>query len=234
MKFFLIFVVVSLPLASCASASNQYETVVEPTILLETQKSVIDKPVKNDKPVMCYEPTGYDNEPIPIDTGVFRDAPIDIISRALFIDRLKVSPLWEKIERKQEDQTGFKLNEMNKYLSISGDGPNPKQIHKIYYHSIDSYKRNEYGHQLLDQEKFAMTEIIDLVIDDHDKATEILDQLYQQYLVKVQNNDVLSDGETLHTYVRYDDKFFELWGLSRDTHSIEACNFNMLTTLTIS
>ena len=79
-----------------------------------------------------------------------------------------------------------------------------------------------------------MTEIVSLVIDDHDKAAEILDQLYRQYLIKAKNNNVLSDRETLHSYVRYNEILFELWGLSRNTHPLEVYNFNMLTTLTIS
>ncbi|MGP9493598.1 hypothetical protein, partial [Psychrobacter sp. AOP7-B1-24] len=92
----------------------------------------------------------------------------------------------------------------------------------------------KYGHQLLDQEKFGMTETINLVINDHDKADAILDQLYQQYSVKVENNDVLSDGETLHSYVRYKGILFEIWGINRTNHPIEKCNFAFLTSLSIS
>ena len=79
-----------------------------------------------------------------------------------------------------------------------------------------------------------MTEIISLVIDDHEKADAILDQLYQQYIIKVKNNDVLSDGETLHSYVRYNGILFEIWGMNRTNHPIKECNLTLLTGLTIN
>lgn len=229
-----IFIVLSALLASCTSLSAKEVTSTEPTIVANTQKPIVVDHLEVNKPVTCYEPYGYDNEPIPVVTGLERSTPLDIISRELFIERLEMSSLWKEVSYSNHFKRNFSFSDINGFLSIDGDDPKPKQLQEITYIPFDLNKRKAYGHQLLDQEKFAMTEIINLVIDDHDKATEILDQLYQQYLVKVKNNDVLNDGETLHTYVRYDDKLFELWGLSRDTHSIEACNFNMLTTLTIS
>lgn len=205
---------------------------------LGTQKTLEKKSETDDKPVVCYE-RSVDPflvlKKTPLDTGVLRDKPIDIISRNIFIEKLKRSPLWKQIEHQYEERAGFKMNRLNGYLSISLDnsGLNSANIQKIYYSPIDYRKRNKYGHQLLNQEKFGMTEAINLVIDDHGKATEILEQLYQQYLVKVENNDVLSDGETLHTYIRYEGKLFELWGINRNTHPIEECNFSMLKTLII-
>ena len=210
--------------------------VSEPALLQDDKQAIINEPVNNKKPVRCYEPPEYDNPPELPDTGVHRETPIDIVLKELFIKRFKASPLWEKTERKDENRSTFRLSEINGFLQIKGDGSFSKseKITKIAYIPLDLNKRNKYGHQLLDQEKFAMTEIIDLVINDHQKAAAILDQLYQQYSVKVKNNDVLSDGETLHSYVRYNGILFELWGLSRNTHPLEVCNFNMLTTLTVS
>ena len=236
MKKILILAAMSLPLASCASVSNKHEVVAESTELSDIKEIVTDESVNNDKPVRCHEPTGYDNQPIPLDTGVLREAPIDVIPKELFIERLEASSLWSKVSHVNSFKSDFSLSEINGFLQIRGDGSFSKSedITKVTYSPLNVNKRKKYGHQLLDQEKFGMTETVNLVINDHDKADAILDQLYQQYSVKVENNDVLSDGETLHSYVRYNGILFELWGLSRNTHPLEVCNFNMLTTLTVS
>ena len=208
----------------------------EPALLQDDEQAIISEPVKSDKSVICYEPPEYDNPPELPDTGVRRETPIDVVPKELFIERLEASPLWEKVSYSNHFEREFLLEKVNGFLQIKGDGSFSKseKITNIAYFPLDIDERNKYGHQLLDQEKFAMTEIIDLVINDHQKAAAILDQLYQQYSVKVKNNDVLSDGKTLHSYVRYNGILFELWGLSRNTHPLEVCNFNMLTTLTIN
>ena len=128
-----------------------------------------------------------------------RETPIDVVPKELFIERLEASPLWEKVSYSNHFEREFLLEKVNGFLQIKGDGSFSKseKITNIAYFPLDIDERNKYGHQLLDQEKFAMTEIIDLVINDHQKAAAILDQLYQQYSVKVKNNDVLSDGKTL-------------------------------------
>lgn len=203
---------------------------------LRHSKKMEKKSKTDDKPVVCYEQSV---DPFlvlkktALDTGVLRDEPIDIILKDLFIEKLEASLLESKGYFTNHYKLRFDLNDINSKISINSDGLNPEKIQKIYYSPIDYRKRNKYGHQLLNQEKFGMTEAINLVIDDHGKATEILEQLYQQYLVKVENNDVLSDGETLHTYIRYEGKLFELWGINRNTHPTEECNFSMLKTLII-
>ncbi|MGP9669374.1 MULTISPECIES: hypothetical protein [unclassified Psychrobacter] len=232
----LIFIAMSLSLASCTSLSTSKVMASEPALLQDDEQAMINEPVNNDKPVMCHEPTGYDNQPIPLDTGVLRETPIDVIPKELFIERLKASPLWEQTERKDEDRSSFRLSEINGFLQIQGDGSFSKseKITKIAYSPLNVKQRNKYGHQLLDQEKSAMTEIINIVINDHDKAAAILNQLYQQYSVKVENNEILSDNETLHTYIRYNNILFELWGMNRTSHYIKECNLAMLTGLTIN
>ncbi|MGP9493597.1 hypothetical protein [Psychrobacter sp. AOP7-B1-24] len=227
----LIFIAMSLSLASCTTASTSEVMVSEPALLQDDEQAIINEPVNNKKPVICYEPPEYDNPPELPDTGVRRETPIDVVPKELFIGRFKASPLWEQTERKDEDRSSFRLSALNGFLQVRSS---PTHVKKVTYTPLDVSKRNKDGHQLLDQEKSAMTEIIDLVINDHQKAAAILDQLYQQYSVKVKNNDVLNDGETLHSYVRYNGILFELWGLSRNTHPLEVCNFNMLTTLTVS
>ena len=232
----LIFIAMSLSLASCTSLSTSKVIASEPALLQDDEQAMINEPVNNNKPVICYEPPEYDNPPELPDTGVRRETPIDVVPKELFIERLEASPLWEKVSYSNHFEREFLLEKVNGFLQIKGDGSFSKseKITNIAYFPLDIDERNKYGHQLLDQEKFAMTEIIDLVINDHQKAAAILDQLYQQYSVKVKNNDVLSDGKTLHSYVRYNGILFELWGLSRNTHPLEVCNFNMLTTLTIN
>ena len=224
----------SLSLASCTTLSTSKVMASEPALLQDDKQAMINEPVKSDKSVICYEPTGYDNQPIPLDTGVLRENPINVVSKELFIKRLEASPLWEKVSRANLFKSDFSLNDINGFLQTSGDGPTPKQINKIAYSPLSAKQRNKYGHQLLDQEKFAMTEIANIVIDDHDKAAEILDQLYQQYIIKVKNNNVLSDGETLHSYVRYNGILFEIWGMNRTNHPIKECNLTLLTGLTIN
>ncbi|MBE0443485.1 hypothetical protein EI164_15805, partial [Psychrobacter sp. FME13] len=217
----LIFIAMSLSLASCTTLSTSKVIASEPALLQDNEQAIINEPIKPDKPIICYEPSEYDSLPALPEIDILRDASINIISRELFIKRLKASPLWEKVSRANLFKSDFSLNDINGFLQTSGDGPTPKQINKIAYSPLSAKQRNKYGHQLLDQEKFAMTETVNLVINDHDKAAEILDQLYQQYLVKVENNEILSDDETLHTYIRYNNILFELWGMNRTSHSIK-------------
>ena len=186
----------------------------------------------DDKPVVCSglsEETNRMKKRRPLDTGVLREAPIDVIPKELFMERLEASPLWDKVNHLNSLKNSFSLKELNGFLTIMGDsiGQRSERLNKISYSPLDVDKRNEFGHQLLDQEKFAMIEIINIVIEDRGKATEILEQLYQQYLVKVENNEVLSDGMTLHTYIRYRGMLFELWGTN------QGCKLNLLTGISI-
>ncbi len=203
----------------------------EPALLQDDEQAIVNEPVNNNKTVRCYEPSEYDSLPALPEIDVLRKTPIDVVPKELFIERFKASPLWEQTERKDEDRSSFRLSVLNGFLQVRSS---PTQVKEIAYSPLDVKQRNKYGHQLLNQEKSAMTEIINIVIDDHDKAAEILDQLYQQYLVKVENNEILSDDETLHTYIRYNNILFELWGMNRTSHSIKECNLAMLTGLTIN
>ncbi|MBF0658374.1 hypothetical protein IPZ60_06435 [Psychrobacter sp. NG25] len=232
----LIFIAMSLSLASCTSLSTSKVMASEPALLQDDEQAVINKPVNNKKPVRCYEPSEYDIKPELPDTGVRRETPIDVVPKELFIERLEASPLWEKISYSNHFERDFLLSEINGFLKIKGDGSFSKseKITKVTYSPLNVNKRKKYGHQLLDQEKFGMTATVNLVINDHEKAAAILDQLYQKYSVKVENNDVLSDGETLHSYVRYNDILFEIWGINRTNHPIKECKFSFLTILSIS
>ena len=221
----------SLSLASCTSLSTSKVIASELALLQDDEQAMINEPVNNNKPVICYEPPEYDNPPELPDTGVRRETPIDVVPKELFIERLEASPLWEKVSYSNHFEREFLLEKVNGFLQVRSSSTHVK---KVTYTPLDVNKRNKYGHQLLDQEKSAMTEIINIVIDDHDKAAAILDQLYQQYMAKVRSNEMLSDNETLHTYIRHDGILFELWGANRTKYDIAECNLKMLMTLTIS
>ncbi|MGP9493344.1 hypothetical protein [Psychrobacter sp. AOP7-B1-24] len=232
----LIFVAMSLSLASCTSLSTPKVMASEPALLQANEQTIINEPIKPDKPIICYEPSEYDSLPALPEIDVLRETPIDVLPKELFIERLEASSLWSKVSHVNSFKSDFSLSEINGFLQIQGDGSFSKseKITKIAYSPLNVKQRNKYGHQLLDQEKSAMTEIINIVINDHDKAAAILNQLYQQYSVKVENNEILSDNETLHTYIRYNNILFELWGMNRTSHYIKECNLAMLTGLTIN
>ena len=222
----LLFGALSLLLASSSGHAIQTVPIGKSTVEVD------------DKPVVCSglsEETNRMKKRRPLDTGVLREAPIDIIPKELFMERLEASPLWDKGQYTNHYKRSFDLEQFNAWFSFSGIiGLEPEQIHRIHYRNLDVRKRNQDGHQLLAHEKFAMTEIINLVIDDRAKAEEILEQLYTKYLVKVQNNETLSDHETYHAYVRYQGILFEMWGITRANHPIEECNYEMLTALVIN
>ena len=205
---------------------------------LAAEKVTKGKSIGTAESVISYDQPNRSNrmkKRRPLDTGVLREAPIDVIPKELFMERLEASPLWDKGQYTNHYKRSFDLEQFNAWFSFSGIiGLEPEQIHRIHYRNLDVRKRNQDGHQLLAHEKFAMTEIINLVIDDRAKAEEILEQLYTKYLVKVQNNETLSDHETYHAYVRYQGILFEMWGITRANHPIEECNYEMLTALVIN
>ena len=178
-------------------------------------------------------------EPVAPDTGIQRQQPIDVISRATFIERLRISPLWKKLEYKfeeNEDYTDtFTFHNSQGYVRILGDD----YLTDITYGFNDSFIRNESGHTLSEQDQLEMIETINLIVDNHDKAVEIFDELYSSYTYKVNNNITLYNDQSIkdkifHTYVSYDDLYFELWGVRQTGHPIAECNFDMIDKLTIS
>ena len=125
--------------------------VSESTLLQDDEQTIINEPVNNKKPIVCYEPSEYDIKPELPDTGVRRETPIDVISKKLFIERLKASPLWDETERKQEDRDrdSFRLRNINGFLQIQGDGSFSKseKITKIAFSPLNVKQRNKYRHQ---------------------------------------------------------------------------------------
>lgn len=178
-------------------------------------------------------------EPVVPDTGIQRQQPIDVMPREAFIERLRVSPLWKKLEDKfeeNEDYTDtFTFHNSQGYVRILGDD----YLTNITYGFNDPFIRNESGHTLSEQDQLEMIETINLIVNNHDKAVEIFDELYSSYTYKVNNNitlknDIPSNRKVFHTYVSHDDLHFELWGLKKTGHPIAECNLNMIQKLTIS
>ena len=178
-------------------------------------------------------------EPVAPDTGIQRQHPIDVISRATFIERLKVSPLWKKLEDKFEENEDYTdiltFHNSQSYIIIQGND----YLTDITYGFKDPFIRNESGHTLSEQDQLEMIEAINLIVNNHDKAVEIFDALYSSYTYKVDNNITLYNDQSIkdkifHTYVSYDDLYFELWGVRQTGHPIAECNFDMIDKLTIS
>ncbi|WP_201551966.1 hypothetical protein [Psychrobacter fjordensis] len=178
-------------------------------------------------------------EPVAPDTGIQRQQPIDVMPREAFIERLRVSPLWKKLEDKfeeNEDYTDtFTFHNSQGYVYILGDD----YLTNITYGFKDPFIRNESGHTLSEQDQLEMIETINLIVDNHDKAVEIFDELYSSYTYKVNNNITLYDDQSItdkifHTYVSYNDIYFELWGSRETGHPIAECNYDMIEELTIS
>ena len=187
--------------------------------------------------------------PPPPLTGTERQTPIVLMTRQQFNEKIQQSPLWESVYDKELQYGSYgehyslkKMGELigaNSYISVYSNLDGRKwqenqRITSLVYSNAGIYKRIPYGHQLLDQERYEMIEMVTMVIEDRDKATEIVDKLYQQYLQKVNNKDYLSDGETIHTHIKYDGKYFSMRGAQRLDHKIEQCNYKLLSGLVIN
>lgn len=189
--------------------------------------------------------------PVPPITGTERAEPIVLMTRQEFNERIQLSPLWASLYDKKLRNSNYGLNYSlltlgkligaSSYINVESrlDGHYWKEgqrITNITYSNYGIEQRSRYQHQLLKQERIEMIETLKLVIDDLDDKTaaSIIDKLYQQYLQKVENREYLSDGQTIHTYLKYDGKFIALWGSERLDHEIEQCNYRVLSALTIS
>ncbi|WP_192991869.1 hypothetical protein, partial [Psychrobacter sp. FME61] len=112
-------------------------------------------------------------EPVAPDTGIQRQQPIDVISRATFIERLRISPLWKKLKYKfeeNEDYTDtFTFHTSQGYVLIRGDD----YLTDITYNFNGAFIGNEFGHTLPKQYQLELIETINLIVNNHDKAVEI-------------------------------------------------------------
>lgn len=222
------------------------ETVIESTnITSKTQTTSFVNPCDR------YANAGKYNLvlPPPPLTGTERQTPIVLMTRQQFNEKIWKSPLWESVYDKKlyngsycssySFKPMFKLIGSSSYIRVYSelDGEEWREnqrITSLTYGQHSVADRIPYGHQLLDQERYEMIEMVTMVIEDRDKAIEIVDKLYQQYRQKVNNKDYLSDGETIHTHLQYDGKYFSMRGGQRLDHKIEQCNYKMLSGLVIN
>ena len=187
--------------------------------------------------------------PPPPVTGIERQEPIVLMTRKAFNEKIKSSPLWDSLYDKELHygsygysyyfETLIDLIGSSSYIRVYSELDGRKwtedqRLTQFNYGIGSVYKRSKYKHQLLPQEKVEMIETINLVIEDRQKATEIVDTLYKQYMEKVNNQQYLSDGETIHTYIEYEGKFFSLWGVNITSNEVPVCNYEMLSGLTIN
>ena len=167
-----------------------------------------------------------------INTGVQRDNFIEVMDKDLFLERFENSPLYTQLTSNNYYYTDNielgKINAQIKLLNIIGKN----KLNSISYYFNNVYARKQYGHELIELDRFGMLETINLVLDNREKSEEILNALYSDYSEKVKNDIKLKDTDIYFSYVRFDGLLFELWGRNT-THELEHCRFDMLSNLTI-
>lgn len=180
-----------------------------------------------------YKRSRYAKEKVKvIDTGVQRKYFIDVIDKDLFLERFENSPLYTQLTDNSYYYTGrIELGKINGNVHLLDISHN-NQLNKISYHFNSVHARKQYGHKLIELDRFGMLETINLVLDDRKKSEEILNTLYSDYSEKVKNDIKLEGTDIYFSYVRYDGLLFELWGRN-DIHELEHCRFDMLSSLKI-
>ena len=253
-----LIMVLSASLLGCSTAvvSTKKDTalVTTNTPLTDTATVITNSPelaVETNLNKLCNPHLYIDHIilPPPPLTGTERQTPIVLMTRQQFNEKIQQSPLWESVYDKKlyngsygssySFKPMFKLIGSSSYIRVYSELDGDKwredqRITSLTYGQHSVADRIPYGHQLLDQERYEMIEMVTMVIEDRDKATEIVDKLYQHYLQKVNNKDYLSDGETIHTHIKYDGKYFSMRGAQRLDHKIEQCNYKLLSGLVIN
>lgn len=258
LSYLLLPVIFIVALTSCRTIDKTENTALKDVEVLSIKavQDPTDKPkaAENKNLNQLCNPEFYVYHPVipvaPI-TGTERAEPIVLMTRKEFNERIQLSPLWESLYNKRVSNgsygSRYSFTTLGKLIGSNGkiyvksrlDGhywKESQRITEVSYGSAIVSIRSQYGHQLLDQERLEMIETLKLVIDDidHEKAAEMIDQLYKQYRQKVANKEYLSDGQTIHTYLEYDGKYIALWGSQRLDHEIKQCNYEVLSGLTIS
>lgn len=160
-----------------------------------------------------------------------RDNFIDVIDKDLFLERFENSPLYTQLTNRNSFDWRIELGKINGDLHLLGISSN-NQLNSISYNFSNVYARKQYGHELIELDRFGMLETINLVLDDREKSEEILNTLYSDYSEKVENNNKLKDTDIYFSYIRYNGLLFEMWGRN-SIHELEHCRFNMLSSLKI-
>ena len=243
-------------LTSCTTTEQTQKPITEAVAItkpVDTTSLTVEKVDTEETPnleVLCS--SAYVEHlvlPPPPVTGIERQEPIVLMTRKAFNEKIKSSPLWDSLYDKELHygsygysyyfETLIDLIGSSSYIRVYSELDGRKwtedqRITHLAYGNHGIQQRLPYHHQLLPQEKVEMIETINLVIEDRQKATEIVDTLYKQYMEKVNNQQYLSDGETIHTYIEYEGKFFSLWGVNITSNEVPVCNYEMLSGLTIN
>ena len=206
--------------ASQVINNNPYEKSLNYNLTLKKSKYNIEENKKRKNIVIIYETTP---------TELDRDKPIVLMTRKEFNNRLKSSPLWKLINRRTNDfqyRSFYGLYESLEYKelfsriglesSISNKLYDSQKLTKINYRLYDSKK----SHSLSNRQISEMTEILKIVIKelDHQKASQIIKNLYAQYNTKLKNKDFFYNGIII-AHIEYDGKIIAFYGVENNNMS---------------
>ncbi|UZA17043.1 hypothetical protein LP109_01545 [Moraxella bovis] len=161
--------------------------------------------------------------------GIPDDREAELMSFSEFLSRFEVS-----LDKHTDDLSRWVVKEgishimhfkeLNSYLSIDR---NNEVVYRLTYLSSDD--ENTKKHNLTNHDKMAMIETINLVVQDHQKSQEILDELYKRYLGQL---ELVVDGY-ISVFLEHDGKYFSLRGINTHYHPIKRCNFKVVYALSI-
>ncbi|UZA05895.1 hypothetical protein LP123_01985 [Moraxella bovis] len=170
--------------------------------------------------------------PPPVYIGIPHDRKVKLMSFDEFLTRFEVSldKHTDELSRwvvKENKAHIMQFNELNSYLYI---GRSHGMVHYLqYYMRHGTEKDKKRTHTLSDDDKMAMIETINLVVQDHQKSQEILDELYKRYLGRL---ELVVDGY-ISVFLEHDGKYFSLRGINTHYHPIKRCNFKVVYALSI-
>ncbi|OPH34224.1 hypothetical protein [Moraxella equi] len=174
----------------------------------------------------------YNYLPPPSYIGIPHDRKVKLMSFDEFLSRFEVSldkhtdDLSRWVVKEGKDHI-MQFRELNSYLYI---GRSHGMVHYLqYYMRHGTEKDKKRTHTLSDDDKMAMIETINLVVQDHQKSQEILDELYQRYLGQL---ELVVDGY-IAVFLEHDGKYFSLRGINTHYHPIERCNRQAIYPLSI-
>lgn len=149
-----------------------------------------------------------------------------LISYDKFMNSLEVS-LGEYIsdrsrwaEREGIDNS-LVLNELNGILKIIRDN---RDIYNVSYSTLDLKNILKKGYHINNNEMLAMLEVINIFIDDKEKSSELLEELYERYIGQI---SMIEQGSVI-AFLEYDGMYFSMSGTKIAFHPLEQCNGSYL------
>lgn len=200
---------------------------VENAIDIKTSDSVD----RNCKIKNQYTSNPSDNvRPIQV-TPAQKRKPTEYLNREKLMERLKKYNLYERID-------GINgISESGGILVEKGDKDNSKIYitigsYGIIYIQYDFlYAQNT--HQISKDAKSDIIKLINIVIDNDQKAHQLFDELYQQYQDNLRNNNILENNMVVAD-VEYSQRLFELQGTVYKDKDNPNCNISRIETLIIN